>query len=1035
MLNATRLRQILLSSTLAIGTSGFGLAHAQSTDTSPVITQTQSSTVDRSKIDNAAEVQGVVVTGSRIARPNLDQPTPISVLSPQQIQDAGTANLGDIIAQLPSVGTGYTNRANSNNFGNGAGISEVDLRNLGPNRTLVLVDGQRHVNGDIGTQGVDLNSIPTALVDHVEVITGGASAIYGSDAVSGVVNIILKKNFEGIEVEAQGGDYDAGFGTRYSSYATIGHNFDVGAGKMNITFSGFYNHQDGIEASDLPYDHNYGSIVNPNDVPAGTLDPTYFSSGSPIIGDHIPDRLIVPNVGSDLIARNGVIIDPFTFTPITGFTSTGQPVTQPARTGYNSASFAQLPGSCTSCYFADSVNQVLSPNEQKGAEININYDPTPHLHAFIDAKFVDSTAVDLIQGDYTFGSYTLSPDNAFITPQIASVLAPAYANAAAFGAATGLPASVAYPLYAAFLNNNREQDIDRRTYRIVAGLSGDFDARFADIKWNGALNYGETVSHFDISGIQIVNNFQAALDSVINPATGQPACRVNVPSAQPAGYVAPTLTNPAACVPYNPFGTQASAAANAYSFGRFLTRDHLSQEVANLNFNLDSSRFLNFQGGPVGMAFGGEYRMERTYEINDPALNAGLTDELTANSAGGFNVYEGYVEVNVPIFKHFVPGIDELSIDGAFREAHYSTVNDVDAYKVSAVYAPINWFKFRGTYSRAVRAPNITEAYSPVSPSYFNITDPCSAENITGNVNYAKNCAAAGIPAGFVANTNASITGQTSGNPDLKPEKSLSYTGGIIFQPPIIPHLSVTVDYYSILIKDAITQVAAQDIIDNCYNNSSGLNDQYCSLFTRSGTSDNINFIKTTYVNAAELYTDGIEFQADYSIGVSGLTQRWKYTNWIDGHLGFSLDANYVMRLRNFPFQNNPSQYNVWEGVISSTEGDVPQMRALADVNYRQGPVQFSWQVRYLGRAARYDKDPTQADFSESTDQPYAGAKFFHDITLRYDLSGPLKGAQIFMGVNDLFGETPPLGLVQGSNADSGYDLGRYIYGGMKFKM
>jgi outer membrane receptor protein involved in Fe transport len=997
-----------------------GVAYAQSTDSQPVITQSQVPTNDRAKVDAATQVEGVIVTGSRIARPNLDQPTPISVLSPQMIQDAGTANLGDIISQLPAVGFGFTNRANSNNYGNGAGISEVDLRNLGPSRTLVLVDGQRHVNGDIGTQGVDINSIPTALVDHVEVITGGASAIYGSDAVSGVVNIILKKNFEGLEVEAQGGDYDFGTGARYSANATIGHNFDVGPGKMNITFSAFYNHENGIEANDLPYSKNYGSIVNPNDV-AGGADPTFFSSGSPITGDHIPDNLIVPNVGSELIARNGVLLDGNTFLPITGFNTAGQPVTQPARTGYADFSFGQLPGSCTSCYFADSTNQVLSPNEQKGAEITINYDPTPHLHAFVDAKFVDSTAVDLIQGDYSFGDYPIQADNAFITPQLASILGPYYAANDA-------------PYYSAFLNNNREQDIERRTYRIVAGLSGDFDAKFADIKWNSALNYGETVSHLDISGIQNTANFQAALDSVINPATGQAACRINVPSAQGAGYVAPAVTNAAACAPYNPFGTQASAAANAYVFGRYLTVDHLSQEDANLNFNLDTSRFFNLQGGPIGVAFGGEYRLERTYEINDEALINGSTDELAANSAGGFNVYEGYTEVNLPIFKNFVPGIQELSLDGAFREAHYSTVNDVDAYKISAVYAPVSWFKFRGTYSRAVRAPNITEAFSPVSSTYFNISDPCSVENITANTNYAKNCAASGVPTGFVANTASSIIGQTSGNPDLKPEKSLSYTGGAIFQPPWIPHLNFTIDYYSILIKDAITQVSAQDIINNCYNESSGLSSQYCSLFTR-GSDGNINFVQTTYVNSSKLYTDGVEFQADYSIGVSGLTSMSNYTSWLDGHLGFSLDLNYVLRLRNFPFQDNPDQYNVWEGAISGSEGDVPQMRGLGNISYRQGPVQLDWQVRYIGRAARFDRDPTQVDFSESTNEPYAGAKFFHNLTVRYDLSGPLKGAQIFMGVNDIFGETPPLGLVQGSNGDSGYDLGRYIYGGMKFKM
>ena len=432
--------------------------------------------------------------------------------------------------------------------------------------------------------------------------------------------------------------------------------------------------------------------------------------------------------------------------------------------------------------------------------------------------------------------------------------------------------------------------------------------------------------------------------------------------------------------------------------------------------------------------------MERTYERNDAALNEGLTDNLTADSAGGFNVAEGYVELNLPFVRHSGPFLDEISVDMAYRGSHYSTVGQTSADKISAIYAPASWFKFRGTFSEAVRAPNITEAYSPKSPTYFNITDPCSTENITQNVNYAKNCAAAGLPAGFTANTNASITGQSSGNPDLGTEKSLSYTGGIVFQPPIIPHLSITADYYSILIKDAITEVAAQDIINNCYNGSAGLSDQYCSLFTRSAASNNINFITTTYVNAAKLYEKGVALQLDYQTPVSRVTSRWRYSSWLTGRLGLNLDANYIMRLRNYPFQNDPSQYNIWEGALSATEGDVPNMRGIANITYAQGAVHVDWRIRYIGRAARFDKDPTQTEFVEFQDQSYAGAKTYHDITVRYDLPGALRGVQLYVGCNDLFGDQPPLGLVDAggfsfnANYSSGYDLGRYVFGGVRIQ-
>ena len=291
--------------------------------------------------DQAAAVQEVVVTGSHIPRPNLEQPTPVSTISQQFIQNAGTPNLGDILAQLPAIGFNNTVRANSNNFGDGAGLSLASLRDLGPNRTLVLVDGQRHVAGDISTNAVDLNSIPTALVDHVEVITGGASAIYGSDAVTGVINIILKKSFEGIEANAEVGGYDEGYGQKYNASVTAGHSFLDG--KLNIAVTGFYTKEAGIDARNVAGAASYGSITNPNDIPAGTFDPTYYSSGPAIPNDGIPDNLFVPHVGTEYLARNGVLLNADTFQPQFAFNAAGQLIPVATRTGYNSFAFGQLP--------------------------------------------------------------------------------------------------------------------------------------------------------------------------------------------------------------------------------------------------------------------------------------------------------------------------------------------------------------------------------------------------------------------------------------------------------------------------------------------------------------------------------------------------------------------------------------------------------------------------------------------------------------------------------------------------------------------
>jgi len=375
--------------------------------------------------------------------------------------------------------------------------------------------------------------------------------------------------------------------------------------------------------------------------------------------------------------------------------------------------------------------------------------------------------------------------------------------------------------------------------------------------------------------------------------------------------------------------------------------------------------------------------------------------------------------------------------DAAFRGANYSTVGNVGAYKFSGTYGPVNWFKLRTTYSRAIRAPNITEAFLPASSGFFNITDPCSTENIGNNVNYAKNCATAGIPAGFNANTNASIVGQSSGNPNLEPEKSISYTGGIVFQPPIVPGLAITLDYYSIKIKNAISLIAAQDVINNCFGSSAGLDPNFCSLLTR-GPDQNINFVNTTFVNASKLFTDGYTLQASYSTDVSPLTQNWKWTQALDGRMTFNLQADYVQHLRDFPFQNNPSQVHILEGLVASSPNAVsnpgtPHLKGLADMTYRQGPLSLTWQTRYIGKGALFNRDSTAADHSESRNIPFAEATFYHNISARYRLSGGMEGAEIFGGVNNVFGEEIPF-MVIGSGQDVAYDLGRFAFIGIKYR-
>jgi outer membrane receptor protein involved in Fe transport len=892
-------------------------------------------------------------------------------------------------------------------------VSSIDLRSLGVSRTLVLVDGQRHVGGDLQSGAVDINSIPQALVDRVEVITGGASAIYGSDAVSGVVNIITKKTFEGLEMDASAGGYSETFGAKYSISGTAGKSFLDH--RLNLSVTGFWDKEEAIGVTDIPKAHNYALITNPDDTAFNI--PSFRASLPAIPNDGIPDRLFVQNVGSELITRTGVLINGVNFSAIS-FDAAGHVVPTPVRTGYNSVGFGQLPANCQFCFFPDDYKQEQSPINRKGVEAKAHMDFTEHLHGFVDAKFVQNDVRNSIQPSLLTPTgdtiYPLMPDNAYLTPEIRAALGPFPSFAYVFSRA---------------LNGGREQDIRRRTYRVVAGLDGDFDAGFAQVKWDGALNYGETDTHLVWNGIRIVDNFAAALDSVIDPATGQPACRINVPSAPQTGFGAGAM-NPSGCVPYNPFGLQNGPAALAYSFGSFWTKDRLTQQVATLNASFDTGRFLKLQGGPIGVAVGGEYRMERAEETNDPLLLAGATENVAADSSGGYNVTEGYIELNAPIFRDAGPFLNELTLNLAYRGAHYSTSGGVGAYKVSAVYGPASWVKLRGTYSKAIRAPNITEAFSPLTPQFFSgVSDPCSVERINTNANFAANCAAAGVPAGFSA-INVAIPGSSSGNRNLEPETSFSYTGGVVLQP--LRNLAITVDYYSIKIKDAITQLDAQSILDNCYGSSAGLDSTYCSLFTR-GADSNIDMIHTTFVNASKLYTNGIEIQLTYATDVAPLTQNWSATRGLDGRLTFNLTADYVMHLRNYPFQSNPTQVNVLEGTATTAFGNNPQVKAIATLDYRQGPVEVDWTTRYIGRQALFNRDPSAVDHSESLDIPFTEAVFYHDLMVSYRMGGRAEGTEVYIGVNNLFDEQPPF-TVLGYGRDMSFDLGRFLFAGVRVR-
>ena len=940
-------------------------------------------------------VDEIVVTGSRIPRPNLEQPTPVSTVSSEAIENAGTQNLGDILAELPALSANATVRGNSDSFGDSGGLNFADLRSLGASRTLTLVDGKRHVGGDAGSAAVDLNAIPAALVDRVEVITGGASAVYGSDAVTGVVNIILKDDYEGGEMTAQYGGAESGDGKTWSINGVYGRNFM--SGRANLTGTLFYDHSDQVLASDIGAIKNWGSILNPNDTGPN---------------DGIPDRLLVPNVLTDYLDENGVIYDYNTGEILSAFTRDGRPVPQQPRLGDNSFAFGQF-ADCETCAALDDYVVLVPKTDRYGTNIRGRFDLTDKVTAYVDAKYVRSEIKDFVQPSFSFDEYLIEPDNAFITPEMADLFVGRDVSFGRFNEDIGV----------------RTNDITRETYRAVAGLKGQFETGFADIGWDLSYNYGETQNTFRGRGNTIPGNYAAAIDSVVAP-DGTIQCRVNVPSVQYAGYEAPEGMTNETCVPFNPFGRQNDAQAIDYVSHDSIRTHTITQEVVSGLFNFDTSKFFSLPGGPLAFAGGFEYRKETSENINDPFVKSGLSETAPQPDAyGEFDVTEGFLEFNAPLLAD-APFAYRLSIDGAYRYADYSTVGAAEAWKVGGVYAPVRDITFRGTYSRAVRAPNITEAFLPATAGFFSVTDPCDVDNIQQDPDRAANCAAAGVPDGFESKTNASIEGVSSGNPDLDAEEAKSWTAGVVLQPRWIPGFAFTADYYDIEIDNAISLIGAQDIIDNCYDASGGPDENFCSLFTR-GADGNIDSVTTTYINAAGLTTKGWDFEATYTKNLEELSEDYPslFGN-LAGRLTAQITANYLRELNFFAFADRPDEIDIEKGEV----GD-PEWSFQSRVSYSKGPLSLSWQGRYQDRTARFDVTPTEGvNRAESIAPGYVNSVFYHDITVRYALDNVpgTSGLELFGGVRNLFDTELPYGL-SGNGTSSAYDLyGRQFFGGVR---
>jgi len=955
-----------------------GLAHAQAT------TPAAGSTVDE-----------LVVTGSRIARPNYEQPTPITTITQEALQNSGTTSLGDVLAQLPALASTGTVRANSDSGANVGGLSFPDLRSLGTSRTLTLVNGQRHVGGDAGDTAVDLNTIPTALVDRVDVITGGASAIYGSDAVSGVINIILKDNFEGLQLDLQGGQpLNGSYGQNYSLSVTGGRNFADDRGNATLTF--FADKQERVKGTQIDGLADWGVVENPDNTgPA----------------DGIPDFVYRPYIQTEFFHKYGSLIDANTLTPVTGFDAAGNPVAYPPRTGTNNLFYGSFAQPCPVCYSTDGETTLIPRTTRYGAYGTLRYQITPNIRFRGDLKLVETKTLDTFSSSFTTFEYLLDNDNAFISPGLRTIL-------------NQNPDSV---FYVDRINQDiggRNANTRRRTFRTVVQLDGDFDGGFSDVKWDLSYNFGRTKNRFKGFNGLIPGNFNAAIDAVRDPASGQIRCRKDAPATWYPGYAPPdpaTLTGET-CVPFNLFGAQNSREAIDYVTYEELRTHTITQQVATATATFDSSRFFSLPGGALKFAGGFEWRREESKNINDPFVKSGLAEAAAQPDAfGGFEVKEAFLEAEAPILRD-APFARELTLNAAIRQADYSHAGNATAYMVRGTWSPVRDLTFRGTYSKATRAPNITEAFLPATPGFSGVFDPCEASSITANPNRAANCAALGVT--FQQATDNQFAGVTSGNQNLRPERAETWTVGFIAQPRFLPGFSLSLDYYDIVIRDAISFLDPQDAADKCVDGPA-LATEYCDLIIRDPATRQITSYLSTYLNQAKLATAGYDLQMSYSHGVDDWTSGMGPLSRLDGRVTGSITLNYIEKLRQFAFQDFPDTVDRQEAEIGN-----PRWSFISSLSYVQGPVTLTWESQFLDRSRR-NKERTL----ERNDRPYVESVWYHDLIGRYRFEAVGGQMEAFVGVNNIFDKTIPVGLT-GNNSvagDASYDiLGRYLFAGLR---
>ena len=753
----------------------------------------------------------VVVTGSRIRRDPLDQAQPVTFVDRADIDRTGLTSTAEVLQRLPGSGGALNSRFNnSGNFGNppdgggvGAGAAEADLRYLGSRRVLVLVDGLRYVNGASasGVPGsVDLNSIPEGMIDRVEVLQGGASAIYGSDAISGVINIITRSQQNGFNASAQLGTFDEGdgFSQNYALSWGIGGNDD----RTRLVIGVNYVKQDEVSSAD----RSISLFPTPN---SNACDAS-CSSGTP------NGRFIIGNSDLTLIApvlnRAPVLAD------YRNFASPGD------RFNFAPYNFIQVPLERYGGFinFTQELSSDVTFRMRAVYNRRNSSNQAAPLPLFVGPDAGNGNSLDNITID---GS---NPFNPFGTLR---------SGRNADGTPNGQVANYAFIGRRVVEGGPRRYDQSVNTYYGAATLDGHFQMFGNDWYWDINGVYGRNNAHQTVHG--------------------------NINAANLARALGPVAACTAPCVPFNIFGGEGSITQAMLDYVGFLQRDESRQKIWDFSANVSGGLF-DLPGGTASIAIGVEHRDLSGSFDPDPIVAAGLGSDIPAlPTSGSYNVDEAYAELRLPLLRD-TPFFHRLELTGAARYSDYSTSGSTTTFSAGINWQPIEDLLFRGSWAEGFRAPSIGELFGTPSRFDQEVADPCSGMTAATPANIRTNCIAEGVPANnSYTQLNAQLPVITGGNPDLDPETSESWGFGAVWRPSFLPRLSLEANYYNIRVDGAIAAIDAGVLLGRCAETGDALScaaiDRSASgqVTQIRGFLQNIASIETDGVDLTLIYRGG----------------------------------------------------------------------------------------------------------------------------------------------------------------------------------